>query len=199
MALLNKETSTKIVELSNTLGKVQHLSKDLFTITKDVYLSNTGKKTKEIKATLTTEVLALVSKDNKVKTHFKQIIDVASNFLSYKIELTDKQLAKLYYNRIKDITKLLIFISENEDKLESGDTFKSVRTAIQNVIDMEFLTKESLNNGIDDVITKVKADNNIKGEEDEFEFKGTEDDFIALMKVKFPDMYETYLKGKGGK
>jgi len=165
--------------------KVDSISKEIFTLITEEYNKQlaTGVKNKEIKTVISKEFLeALKDDDNKIKSRLKKIVDISISFNSYKLVefIKEETLLKLHFNRIEAIVKLVVFLQDNEEQT------KGAFQELKDLLATSFaLCSKTINNAIDKDISSIKQKYNIKGEEDDLEFKGTLQDFISMGIAKF--------------
>ena len=127
---------------------------------------------------------ALKDDDNKIKSRLKKIVNISIVFNSYKmIEfISEDTIQKLYFNRIESIVKLVEFLQENEEATKGAFEELKGKLSITFALDPE---KHNINNIIDEDVKSIKDKYNIKGEEDELEFKGSYNDLLKLIESKF--------------
>ena len=186
---ITKEQQEVIKDYFKVYNKADTSSLKVFEVCLDYFKVNKGVKRATLKANLIQEFKALFDVEvlqNSFVSRLKKIIGIASSYRDFNVKYTNEDgEATLYYKTIEDIIKLLQFISDNTKEL-GDDVFPKVRKQIEEALDSE-AKKVAYNNSIQALITTIKQEYNIKGEQDDLEFKGGYNELWALVHTKLND------------
>jgi hypothetical protein len=165
---ITTEQKEVIKDYFKVYNKADSSSLKVFEVALDYFKINSGIKKATIKSNLIKEFKAIFSPD-MLQTAFvsrlKKIIGIASEYNTFKVPYKDQEGEyKLYFYNIEGIVKLLEFVSKNEKDIEGN--FKDIKAQIDEAIAKDD-KKVAYNNNIKDVLTKIKQENGIKGEEDD--------------------------------
>ena len=189
---LTAEQAKQIRDYVSLSNKLDSKSITIFEICINMFKDNKGTKKETIKSSLKKQFNKLfkdkagnVLVSKYILTKLTKIIDISSDYDKFNIIYkTDTDDCILYYSNIEAIVKLLAFCSLNSKDLVTS--FNDIRIALDSVISNEAeLNKVTLNNTLKDTITKIKLDNNIAGDEDDFTFKGGYTELLAMIKSQF--------------